>query len=248
MGYPISYYANSTGVSAHKDYDKAFLSALFELVERDAIAVTWYSKRKPNILLDKNFSEDVIYRVKSLKKINREVRFLDITLDTIPVVLCVIIGNKFPYFVSGCSANPDLDKAVTKAFNEAELMFHSWRTVKRNKVKVKKVSSCTDHADFYAQTPLFKNKNLRWLLGGKVKRFKEIDYSISNLIKKVDPVVINLNPNNYLPCDLHVLRVMSDKLIPLTFGYMSEHYQHPRLKELGLKWAWSFPAPPHFFA
>jgi thiazole/oxazole-forming peptide maturase SagD family component len=245
---PISYKANSTGVSAHKDYERAFNNALYELIERDAIAVTWYAKRIPDGINQKTLSEDIKYRINYLNKLGREVKLLDITLETIPVVLCVITGDSFPYFVSGCSANPNIQEAILKALNEAEFMLHSWRTVKRDRIIMNGVSSSTDHADFYAQTHINKNPNIKWLLSGKIKNIKKYYFSKESLIKKVDPIVIDLNKKDVLPCNLRVLRVMSEKLMPLTFGYMSEHYKHPRLSELGLKWGWDFPAPPHFFA
>ena len=39
---------------------------------------------------------------------------------------------------------------------------------------------------------------------------------------------------------------MSQKLLPLTFGFGGEHYGHNRLKEIELNWGSEYPSLPHF--
>jgi hypothetical protein len=46
--------------------------------------------------------------------------------------------------------------------------------------------------------------------------------------------------------ELWVVKVLSNELLPLTFGEGSEPRGHPRLANLGL--AWREPGYPHFFA
>jgi hypothetical protein len=79
------------------------------------------------------------------------------------------------------------------------------------------------------------------------EKIKKIDQPITNfpeLIRKFEPKVIDINKKRDL--GLYVVRVMSHKLIPITFGFGSEHYGHVRLKELDLSWSSEYPSLPHF--
>jgi len=69
----------------------------------------------------------------------------------------------------------------------------------------------------------------------------------NDILKNFDPVVIDITPSHPLT-ELRVVRLLSEKLMPLTFGHGSEHYGHPRIDALGLKWHWDFPSLLHFFA
>jgi len=248
LGCKLSYKANSNGVAAHTNFDSAFKNALFELVERDSISVMWYSKNTPPIISNDILPFEIRERIGYLEKLGRKIYFLDITLDMMPVILCITTGGEYPHTTVGCSANLDPGAAALKAFNEAELIFHSWRNKKREKKKINEVFSATDHGDFYAQISIYKHPKLKWLLNGKVHHtFKDPKKSIKSIIKAIDPVVIDINPKNRIG-GLYVVRVMSEYLVPFTFGYMSEHYRHPRLKMLGYKWSWEYPAFPHLLA
>ena len=72
-----------------------------------------------------------------------------------------------------------------------------------------------------------------------------IDFSYNlNCFK---PIVVDITPQKHR-CGLTVVRVLSEKLMPINFGYGTEHYGHPRVTELQLRWSWMYPAIPHFFA
>ena len=248
LGHELSSKASSNGVAAHTSFNAAFDNALAELIERDAISVMWYSKNTPPIISHRILSSDIKERVSQLEKRGRKINFLDITLDTMPVILCIITGGEYPHTTVGCSASLDPNAAVLKSLNEAELIFHSWRNKKREPKKIEEVFSATDHGDFYAQTFIEKHPELSWLLKGKISRlFKDPKKNIETIIKELDPIVVDINPKNRMG-GLFVVRVISEHLMPFDFGYMSEYYGHPRLKKLGYKWSWKYPAFPHLLA
>lgn len=242
----IFYKANSSGVAAHYDKELAIRNALYELVERDAVLVTWYAKRIPNIL-DKNYlSDDIKRRVLELKKNKCRIDFLDLTIDSCPVILCIIHSPKYPQTCIGCSANVEVEKAIEKSLDEAELMLNTWNEEADSNrfVEIEDIENTIDHGNILARNNLEKS-DYKWLLTGKkVKSVKPKITDFNLLVKKFQPKQIDINKKTDL--GLYVVRVMSEKLLPLTFGYGGEHYGHARLKELNLKWCGEYPSLPHF--
>jgi hypothetical protein len=59
-------------------------------------------------------------------------------------------------------------------------------------------------------------------------------------------VVVDLTPEG-VTGGLQVVRVLSEKLIPINFGYGSEHRGHPRMAMVGCSWGEEYPSIPHFF-
>ena len=240
------YKANSSGVAAHYNKDLAIQNTLYELIERDAVLVTWYGKRIPNILDNSLLSEDIRIRMENLKKMKVEVNFLDLTVDSCAVVLCLIHNHIYPKTSLGCSANIEIDKAIGKSLDEAELMLNSWNEeAETNRfVEIKDVENVIDHGNIFARIDL-KKSEYKWILSGKkTKQVKQPINDFKGLIKKFEPKLININKKRDL--GLYVVRLMSQKLLPLTFGFGGEHYGHNRLKEIELNWGSEYPSLPHF--
>lgn len=246
LGHPLSYLANSTGVAAHFSAEQAFENALLELIERDAIGVTWYGRRTPTQIPARLLSEEIQFRLNSLAHVGRKVHFLDITTDTVPVVLCLITGDVYPYLTTGCAAGFSYERAIEKALNESEFVLHSWRGVSRT-IKAEDIRSVADHADFYARKQIYCDKDISWLLRGRaMQAFPTRKKQIQEVIAQLNPIVVNMAHDRQV--GLTVVRVLSSHLMPLTFGFGAEHYGHPRVAELGCTWAWKYPALPHLLA
>ena len=62
-----------------------------------------------------------------------------------------------------------------------------------------------------------------------------------------DPIAVDITPKEPA-CGLIVVRVLSEKLMPINFGYGNEHRGHSRMKVLGYEWSVRYPSDPHFFA
>jgi thiazole/oxazole-forming peptide maturase SagD family component len=247
VGRRLCYYSNSSGVAAHISPRLAVKNALFELIERDAIAVGWYSKRSIFAIPHTLVEEPVLERLRFWVGEGRCVKFLNFTLDSIPVVVSVIYSDQEkPFLIAGAAAAASLKEAVTKSFNEAEFMLLSWRK-KATQVKMpelREVVSPREHGVLYFFPE--QKAHVSWLLNAKEKE-PEARSLENDLLSLFDPVAVNITPLK-VKSSLFVFRVLSNRLLPLNFGYRTEHYLHPRLKMLGLKWSRNFPAQPHFFA
>lgn len=240
----LAYNATSTGVAVHPERPKAIQGALFELIERDAIGVTWYGRRTPPVIPQEYWSNAIRNRVDCLRKyVKREIIFCNLTLDSIPVVMCVFKGDTYPYLTTGSSAHSNYQIAMSKALDEAELAFHSFRgfPTKKRTIEPGNVRSVTDHAILWASRAW--SNQLEWLLAGPTAPPPENTCSWKVLVEKFDPAVIDLLPKS--KSSLSAVRVVSKVLMPITFGYGAEHYRHPRVMMLGYDWEWSYPALPH---
>lgn len=246
LGRSLCYSANSSGVAAHFKKEVATEKALLELIERDAIAIVWYSKKIVTTIPYDLASRGVRDRVNFWRSQNRNVKFLNFTLDSVPVVVCLIISNdnRYPCLIGGAAADYLFKDAMERSFNEAEYMLLSWWHARPKRIiNISDVVSVIDHGKLYFRPG--QQHHLSWLLYSEESRPENRECK-KNIFAQFNPVVVDITPNKNM--SLHVVRVLSEKLMPLNFGYGGEHYRHLRLKMLGLNYQWKFPAQPHFFA
>lgn len=241
----LFYRASSSGVASHFDKQVAIESALYELIERDAFSVTWYAKRCVYSIPHELLSSGLISRISSWKKLGYRVSLLDLTLDGPPVVIVLIWSReKTPALCSGSSCRSVFFDAVDRAFNEAEFMAMTWHRRKlRHDMKMSDIKIPDDHGLFYVNP-----KNLiyaEWLL--EAEESEHIRNDFGGNLDYFDPIVVDITPKEPA-CGLVVIRVLSEKLMPINFGYGNEHYGHSRMKKLGYEWSMGYPSIPHFFA
>jgi thiazole/oxazole-forming peptide maturase SagD family component len=241
----LCYQASSSGVAAHFDKEVAIDTALYELIERDAFSVTWYSKRRVNSINHECLPLDLRCRISEWKRLGYNVSILDLTLDGPPVALAIIWSReKRPAISSGAACRPSFTDATLKAFNEAEFMAMTWR-YHRSKLKMEmsEINSPESHGIFYLDP-----KNLvyaDWLL--EAEESDVIREGFKGDLQYLDPIVVDITPKDHT-CGLSVMRVLSEKLMPVNFGYGNEHRGHSRMDMLSFEWSEKYPSTPHFFA
>jgi thiazole/oxazole-forming peptide maturase SagD family component len=240
------YFCSSNGASAHTDYVKAVEGGLRELIERDAIMVTWYNKKQVTSIPINYASVDIQQRIARWVRKGWSIKLLDFTLDSLPVVVAIMWSeSEYPCYVAGAGCEFDYKSAISKAFNEAEYMVVSWSQIKEQKILPQEVKSVHEHALLY-----FYPENLprvQWLLEAPEKTPDFYEYIGSDIYTKFDPIVVDLQ-NAQEPNDLNVVMVLSEHLMPINFGYALENYGHKRFSDLDLFWAREYPSFPHFFA
>lgn len=237
--------ANSNGIAAHFDRDLAIDSALYELIERDAFCVHWYSKTPPRILSESILPTQILDRMQPWNKNGYSISVMDITIDGPPIVLVVIWSSHLtPSIMSGAGCRPNFFDALDKAFDEAEFMAVTWhgRKLQQN-MSTRDIHSPDDHGVYYSDPSHFKH--LSWMFKSntciRLAKDQELDR------EKLDPIMVDITPKDY-PCGLVVVKTFSSHLMPIGFGYGQEHYGHRRLEMLGLSWKDKYPSRPHFFA
>ncbi|NJL97298.1 SagB/ThcOx family dehydrogenase [Candidatus Gracilibacteria bacterium] len=233
---------SSNGVATGQTLENAVFAALMELIERDAIMVSWYSQCKVKRLSTNLLDPYLLSKAEFWEKLGRKLEFYNFTLDSVPVIVAVIHGEHYPMFVRGSSANPDYLKAAHKACQEVEITMHSLlHSENCHPILPEDVVEVEDHGRLYYFT---ENQERLW-------QFYDAEVTdvapvvINDPYQRFDPIIINLHkPKNNL--DLPVVRVLHEDLLHINFGFGNEHIGHSRLDKLGLKWVFKYPAFPHY--
>jgi ribosomal protein S12 methylthiotransferase accessory factor len=239
------YSASSNGVAAHFREQVAVETALYELIERDAFCVTWYAKRAVKAIAHDHLKQDMQQRISRWEQLGYRVTVLNLTLDGPPVVLVLIWARgKVPALCSGASCRPVFMEAAERAFSEAEFMAMSWHHRRpRRGMKAEDIESPADHGLYYLDP-----KNLEkaeWLL--EPGECTSLPQDFNGSLPDYGAVVVDITPQEQ-SCGLKVIRVLSERLMPMNFGYGTEHYGHPRMNALDFRWSMEYPSFPHFFA
>jgi len=242
----LIYNVSSSGVAAHFDRLEAQKKALLELIERDAIAKLWYFDVIPQEIPEKLLPTDLRDRSTFWKNENgSQLRFFDITNGLTPTVLAVIRRSTYPFFVVGASSAFNYYDALLKAFDELEATLLSWIQEKSISVGIEDIESPHDHGIYYAHQK--NSKYLNWLFNENIEKATNLggySGSLEDLFKTLKAVEVVVHDPESVD-DLWVCRMISDKLIPLNFGFGNEPVFkiEPNIKP---RWA-NHPTPPHFF-
>lgn len=242
------YIGNSSGVAAHLDEFLAKKHALIELIERDAIMRNWYHGTPPPMLSQTALPIHIRKRNEYWANNGRKLFILDLPSLYAKVILVAIVSDEYPCFVCGAAAslsnsNEEVEQTINKALQEAEYCLYSclkWPNYDR--IEPKKVRTPNDHGRLY-HFPEYISQ-LKWLWSGPVcdKIPACHSWSFETLSHSLDLLEVNLSSANN---PIKVIRMLSPKLIPISFGYYNVHFTHP---ELNGKCGDSDLTLPHYFA
>jgi oxazoline/thiazoline synthase len=114
--------ADSSGCAAGATWEEAALRGLYELVERDAVALWWYNRVvRPGVEIGSFGSAYTSRLMKHYRRLGRRVWLLDITSDLgIPVFAVVSSGarSEAAGYIFGFGAGLDARRAAEHAFSE----------------------------------------------------------------------------------------------------------------------------------
>lgn len=111
----------STGCAVHRTYESAVLGALLELVERDAIAMTWLRRRRLPVLAGECLDDVARELIGWAAERGIVTHLFDATTDVgIPVVYCLQLADAAPAAAQliGCSCGFDVRRATRHAIME----------------------------------------------------------------------------------------------------------------------------------
>lgn len=248
---PVLTQLNSSGTAGGFTEEESILSAIFELVERDAFMGIYLNRIKP-LRIDFDYINDKLIKniMTELKRNYFKPYVFNITTDlNIPVFLAVIVDQteEKPKFTLGAKCGFDEIEVLKGALEEA-MMPRVWLRSEMLKTKTeklidpKKISSFLERALFW-NTDDSVLHNLDFLLKQKPKKsfFNKAKKNENNL-KDVIKILAGHGYEVYgkdisLPemktINYHVHRVIIPGLQPL---YLDERYKEiniVRLKEIG---------------
>lgn len=223
LGRELCHYANSSGVAAHQDIQRATAGGLLELIERDAIMRNWANKSVPLRVRPADLPLHWRRRVDHWQSRGFEVDFVDFSRDGVAIIAVVIHSDEhYPHFVTGTSASIEsLEAAYSKAFQEAELTLIHLRSKGERQLMASELVQPMDHGYFYAQRSMRDAVSYLW--SGPFSTPDEPAATFDTLVKSYSPVVVDLSGDYPY---LKVVRVFSKELIPVNFGYGADHLTH----------------------
>ena len=225
------YFGHSSGIAAYSNIEEAKKRALVELIERDALMRNWYERKSPDIVGNELLPIHVKKRVSHWLKQGRKLMILQIPSDYGWVFEAIIVGNKYPFFLSGASATIDgdsINQTIIKALQEVEYnLLLTLGNSDESEINPREVSTPPDHGKVYYSES--NAKKIGWLWRGKIETaFETPKYTdFTELQKILDVSFVDISEDS---SDLKVVRAFSPKLIPINFGFNSAHYTHPALE------------------
>jgi len=119
---PYYCYANSSGVAAHPDRQKAVETSTLELIERDSFMIAYLTRLQFPTIQEQTLPELIKKRIGELRKNGFKVWVKDHTIDLAPVICVIAQSEKFTYTPCASCASFDIEYAVDHALMEIEAL------------------------------------------------------------------------------------------------------------------------------
>jgi ribosomal protein S12 methylthiotransferase accessory factor len=226
----------STGLAAGRNKDEAFLSGLFECIERDASIMLWLKEISYPIIKNNTIDDMEIQSIlKYCKSLNLKIKIFDITNNIpIPTYMVLIENEKhIPHISVGTNCHTNQLKALKGAIEEALGCYYFYLSLYReNRLpnpdfsNLKGIKSIQDHAYYYANGNGYKN--LAFLNKGQYKDFNKDKYrelSKKEIIKLLTNdlglsiFTSDLTSDDVLKTGLRVVRTVIPELCNLDCRY-----------------------------
>ncbi|MGH7196357.1 MAG: YcaO-like family protein [Candidatus Saccharimonadales bacterium] len=244
IGRKPCYFPSSNGVAAFTNKTEATSRALLELVERDCLMRHWLMRKVPYSVPAGLVSPRLQKKIHEWEARGRRVYILDHSDFGVAVAGVFLVNEqKFPCVSSGAAASLDsFDAAVTKALHEAELgLFYTSAAKPHKKIQPEEVELVADHSKLYAYPDHLDA--IRWLWQGEERKEPTVSTtSLTQLYVDLEAVAIQLSSHD---APLHVVRVVAEKLVPINFGFGTEHFSHEAMRGKVHPESLRFP---HYFA
>ncbi len=244
----------STGLACHCSEAEAAISAICEVVERDAFTITWQAKISPPQVILESLSKRNRNLILRYEQIGATVTLFNITPDHgIPTILSVMQhpDTRAPALLVSAASHPNPEVAICKTLEELGLCR---RTAQLLKDQVPPISPTSDygnidrqfsHIRFYCEHKnthlanfLFEGK--RWVHFSELPNL-ELDYpgdTVKVIVEKIVRVghqvlLADVTTPDIKELGLWVVRAIIPGFHPLFFGH--------RLRALGGTRLWEVP-------
>ncbi|MGD1839192.1 MAG: YcaO-like family protein [Nitrososphaeraceae archaeon] len=241
-------YSTSSGCAAGKSYLESIIKGIYEVVERDAVMLTWYKKiTHNNINLNSSQSLNNLFK-KYFYYPNIEYKLLyaEVGLD-IPVIIGLALDNvnHTCKFNMGAASNLNPYYAAEKALLEVgqgrPYLKYLCANTSSYITELKEIENFLDSLRFYAHPNNFHYVEFLTQSDHAInfhdipdRSGNNIKYDISTLCNlllkhKCHPYVFDLTPNDLKEIGVFVTRVVISELVPFS-SPMYPYYGHPRFR------------------
>ncbi len=236
----------TTGCAAHTSLERALISGILEVIERDAIAITWLQELSlPRIELQE-VAPDLVAHWKAYQQSSSDLEYLffDATTDVgIPTIygLQVSQTNDRVATLVSCSASLNPVTAVAKVMNDMAAVREAFRMPRPVPDRAEDCEQLFQGANYMAQRD--KSGCFNFLRGsGKARALSELPSlemkderktlaSILALLRSKGFTVyaVEISTDEALRAGMRVVRVIIPELQPFSFHYRAQYLGHPRL-------------------
>jgi len=239
----------STGCATHTDPIAAVVSGLFEVVERDAITVSWLHRlRLPELrIAPGELTEAQAEAVARGTAPHVRTRLFDATTDLgVPVIYGVQLADHDPRLAQLVSATSDSDpgRAVAKLYREAASVRVALRSMVTRSSRDYASESVSVVSGALTMGPPDRRDRFDFLLEGErpVRTLADLPRPPSTeppavlrwLVDRLaaggaEPIVVDLTTDEAAQVGATVVHVLVPQLMPLSFDRNARYLAHPRL-------------------
>lgn len=233
----------STGCAAHLCYEKAVLSAIYEVIERDAISITWLQELPlPKIDLDyiPSLLEPYSERYDNASK-DIQYSFFDATTDLgVPTVYGIQVAryNEAASTLVACSTGASMTAAVAKVIRDIAALRLAFRKQRTAPNSYDEFTDPLHGAAYMARAGHMRAFNFL-LHSGNNRPLSEVRSSPLSLReilrtlaeKNLHVYAVDLSTDEAVRCGVRVVRAIIPGLQPLSFWYRARYLGHRRLYE-----------------
>lgn len=240
---------SSNGLAAGQNHSDAAIRATYELIERDAMMLTWYAQLPcQRLKYDSQYQGKMRIMIDDLtsKGVTIELYLLDVGIH-IPTVVCLALGNGMttPAASVSLSTHSDINVAMRKALLEQGHVFPYLCSLMGPNHKiprhVSEVQTLEDHAayyflpdklpafDFMRQPEQYAIDPNQWSYP-QVSNERELRQHLINA--GVDVAIIDVTSPDVALSPFSVARAVGVHMQPIHFGEQFKRVDNPRLRKL----------------
>ncbi len=228
---PPYYFANSSGVAAHPDLQKAVESSVLELIERDSFMIAYLTGLVYPTVLVSSLPRYLQERISILEKEGFKVTVKDHTLDLAPVVTVLVQNEGLAYTNCASCSRFEIESAIDHALMEVEAsVLARLQNGPATALKPSGVVMPLHHGALYEQKGYYHRAD--FMFGGEARATNELTASVNSwngLLDKLQQMEVPLITTQLFLSeqyggngDLNIVRSIVPGLVPMTFGYRQE--------------------------
>lgn len=240
---------SSNGLAAGQNNEDAAIRATYELIERDAMMLTWYAQQPcQRLSIESQYKGKMRLLIDSVtdRGIRLELYLLDVGIH-VPTVVCLGLGNgtTTPAISVALATHGDIQVAMRKALLEQghvmPYLCHLMSSGHKIPRQVHEVQSLEDHAayyfandktaafDFMRQPESMAIDPTQWP-HPIVKDASDLRQRLSNA--GVDVAVVDVTAPDVALSPFRVARAVGVNMQPIHFGEQFKRVDNPRLRKL----------------
>jgi ribosomal protein S12 methylthiotransferase accessory factor len=234
----------STGCAAHFDVDKALFNAVCEVIERDAISLTWLRRfRLPRVVIDYVPDELAPYWERYLKSSSAvEFEFYDATTDLgVPTIygLRIAKNSEHAHTLVACSTGASTVEAIKKVLCDLASISTFFEEPKQHPASFDQFREMLHGASYMAQASQkdafnFLRSNGRVVSLRSIVQERKTVWNLDALLqclgdRGMSVFALDLTTDEAEQAGVKVVRAVIPELQPLSFHYLARFLGHLRL-------------------